>query len=64
MSMKKILIILIVSILLFAFTSCKTKTECFWCGEEKYCEERDLFGETIYMCKDCLDEIEEEFAEE
>ena len=62
--MKKILITLTLATVLFAATSCKTKTECFWCGEEKYCEERQVFDDTIYICRDCLDEIESDLAED
>ena len=62
--MKKYLIFLILAAVIFTFTSCKTKTECFWCGEEKYCEEREVIDETIYICRDCLEEIESELAED
>lgn len=62
--MKKILLILIMTTILFTAASCKTKADCFWCGEKKYCEERELFDETIYICEDCLNELEEEFAGE
>ena len=60
--MKKLLIILTYAAILFTFTSCKTKTECFWCGEEKYCEESEVIDETVFICRDCLEEIESEFA--
>lgn len=62
--MKKILMILTFVSVLFSFSACKTKAECFWCGEEKYCEEREVIDDTVYICRDCLNEIESDLAED
>ena len=61
MYMKKIISTFLAAIMLIfsavALSSCVEKHECDFCGEERVCEQRDVWGETIYMCKDCLDEI-------
>ena len=62
--MKKLFIILSIISILAMSTSCKSKVECDFCGEQRYCEERDLFGDTIHVCEDCLNELEEAFADE
>lgn len=38
-------------------TSCGEKHECDFCGEEKKCDVRIIMGEEIYVCDDCVDEI-------
>ena len=40
-------------------TSCDAKRECDFCGEEKKCVEKTVMGESMYICDDCMDEINE-----
>ena len=35
---------------------CK-KQECIGCGEMKKCNERNIGGETLYICDDCLEDL-------
>ena len=37
------------------------KVECDFCGDEKRCETRTVWGEEINCCKDCLDELNDMF---
>ena len=56
-----ILVVVLVAALAFSLCSCE-KAECDFCGEEKpvrSMEKDELFGETIYTCKDCQKDIEE-----
>ncbi len=65
--MKKFLILLSVISAFSMTTSCKSKVECDFCSELKYCEERVLFDDEevkMYICEDCLNELEEAFAGE
>ena len=55
--MKKVVVLITVIVMLFMITSCEEKVECDFCGEEKVCEEREIWDETIYICEDCLDEL-------
>ena len=43
----------------FVFSSCGKKYECDFCGEEKKCIERTVWGETFYLCNDCIGEFNE-----
>ena len=65
--MKKILLILYIVAVLSMVTSCKSKEECDFCGEMKYCEEHILFDDEeakLFICEDCMNELEEEFGGE
>ena len=63
MYMKKVISIVLAAIVLafsaVALSSCGEKHECFFCEEEKKCVEKSVWGETVYVCEDCLDEIYE-----
>lgn len=52
---------LLVVMMAMALGGCGKKVECGWCGEVKKCEEKKIFDEKIYICKDCLKELENEF---
>ena len=59
--MKKLIsVLLLVSVLATLLTACG-KFECDLCGEEKSGKkyERELLGESIDICKDCYEELEE-----
>ena len=58
-NMKKLLTIAMIAVMLLSTTSCAKKVECDLCGEMKKCQERTSMGETIHVCQDCLDEIEQ-----
>ncbi len=45
--------------LTMGLTGCKKKTECDFCGEVKRCSEEEIFGESVYICGDCEDALEE-----
>ena len=56
-----ILVVVLVAALAFSLCSCE-KAECDFCGEEKTVrsmKKSELFGQTIYTCKDCQKEIDE-----
>ena len=56
--MKKTIAIMLVALTaLTLFTACGKKSECDFCGEIKKCSTKDVFGETISICKDCIDEL-------
>lgn len=57
--MKRIALITAVLVVLSVFTACGAKAECDFCGETKRCEERSVLGETVNICGDCVDELEE-----
>lgn len=44
--------------------SCGTKAECDFCGEEKTCKTKNVFGETVSICNDCLDEMSGEYDDD
>ncbi len=56
---KKILIVgMIIAMTAGCMTGCKKKAECFYCGEEKRCHEKELYGEEkVYICDDCEKEL-------
>ena len=65
--MKKILIGTMLAALLLTTASCAKKVECDFCGEMKHCEERILFDDEeakVFICEDCISELEEEFDED
>lgn len=41
-----------------SLTACGTKAVCDFCGEEKTCQEKTVFGETLMICGDCTDELQ------
>jgi len=61
--MKKVLSTVLAVVMLassaIAFSSCDTKHKCDFCGEEKKCVEKTVMGESMYICDDCIDEINE-----
>ena len=57
--MSAILSVLILSLSAIVFSSCDAKRECDFCGEEKKCVEKTVMGESMYICDDCIDEINE-----
>lgn len=59
--MKKIFIVITIVAMLLMTASCGKKVECDFCGEEKVCEEKTVWGETVNICDDCTDEITDLF---
>lgn len=57
--MKKVAVIMAIAIVAALFTACGEKYECDFCGEEKSCQTRIVFGEKMYVCNDCVDELSE-----
>lgn len=58
--MKKRIIGIILAVLtVLAFlTACGgKKAECDFCGETKKCTTKTVWGESITVCNDCLDEL-------
>ena len=45
-------------LLAMLLTGCKKIAVCDFCGEKGLCETGDVLGEEIYMCGDCLEELE------
>ena len=61
--MKKTMItaIMLAAAIATMLASCGTKAECDFCGEEKTCKTKNVFGETVSICNDCLDEMSGEY---
>ena len=57
--MKKLTFLMALMVALTALASCGKKEECFFCGEEKVCEEITFWDEDVNVCDDCLDELNE-----
>ena len=56
--MKKFVAIIAILSTLVILVGCGKKATCFYCGEEKKCEQVELLiGETVDACEDCLDEL-------
>ncbi|MDD5901358.1 MAG: hypothetical protein PUC73_10760 [Lachnospiraceae bacterium] len=49
----------IVLVMMLGLAGCKKKTECYWCGEMKYCEvfHASLLGD-MNLCKECKELVE------
>lgn len=58
--MKNIITVLCVSALMLSlFAGCGKKTECDFCGEEKSCVTKTVYGEKMSLCNDCIAEFKE-----
>ena len=61
---KKLLMLALSATMILSFVGCGKKATCDGCGEEKRCKEYEitLFGmsEDMTLCKDCVDELEDE----
>ena len=56
---KKILFIISIVLTVLVMVGCGKKATCFYCGEEKKCEQVELLiGETVDVCEDCLEELQ------
>lgn len=53
---KKLMVIGMMVMMVLTTAGCK-KQECIGCGEMKKCNERNIDGETVYICDDCLEEL-------
>ena len=58
---KKITKLLLVTMLAGILAGCGTKTECDFCGEEKRCLTKTVWGEEVNYCKECEDELKDFF---
>ena len=56
--MKKIIAMLMLVTVLFTLVACNMQ-ECDFCGEKKNCETEKYFGEKIYICHDCEEDMED-----
>lgn len=55
---KRIIAALLCAITVFTlFTGCGKKVECDFCGEEKKYTTKNVLGEEITICKDCVGEL-------
>lgn len=62
--MKKIVLVILVIVMLLTICSCGKMVECDFCGnevKEKTAYTNDVWGETMYMCQECYDELKELF---
>lgn len=56
--MKKIVIFAIAATLCMSILAgCGSKAMCDFCGEEKVCTTKSVFGEELKVCKDCMNEL-------
>lgn len=51
--MKKIISLILASVLSMLLLSACTLGKCDFCGKAGIVEERSIFGTTIYICYDC-----------
>ena len=58
---RRIALFMLMVTIMGAFAGCGTKAECDFCGEEKKCSTKTVFGEEINYCKDCENEINDMF---
>lgn len=56
--MKKIIALLMLTCVLFTLVACNMQ-ECDFCGEKKNCDTEEYYGEKIYICHDCEEELED-----
>lgn len=56
---KRILITMMCCAMIFGgHIGCGKNTQvCDFCEEEKTCQTKNVFGEEVYICDDCLDEL-------
>ena len=55
-----VLAIALLALSVMGLAACGEKHTCWICEEEKTgCEKDTFLGETIYTCKDCLNDMEE-----
>lgn len=53
------LMLITVSFFCLVFVACSKKHVCDFCGNTTKCDGKEIFGEQIYICQSCLEEIEE-----
>ena len=56
---KRIGAILLCTVTLLTIVSCGKKVECDFCGETKTGTTKNVLGETVAVCNDCLKELSE-----
>lgn len=56
--MKKIICALLILAMTVAFAACSTK-ECDFCHEKDSGREVKYYGETLWICEDCDEDIED-----
>lgn len=54
---KKIIAALLCAVAVLAVVSCGKKVECDFCGETKNGTVKNVFGEKVSVCNDCIDEL-------
>lgn len=59
MKKKIVAMVLILAVLPSTLVGCKEKVKCDFCGEIARCETTEVWGEELYICDDCLDELNE-----
>lgn len=59
-NVKKIIVGTMVVISLASMAGCKKKAVCDFCDEKKPCTTKEVLGEKVNICDDCMDEITEE----
>ena len=64
--MKRILSLVLLAVMLLtvclSVTACGKKAECSLCGEEypvRKMEMEEVFGEEVYVCEDCMEDLED-----
>lgn len=50
----------ILAVLLVAMTGCGKKVVCDFCDEKKSCTTKEVLGEKVNICDDCMAELTEE----
>ena len=58
-AVSKVLVIAMLATAALGLCSCGETHECDFCGEETKCKEKTMLDETVYVCDDCMDEIED-----
>lgn len=57
MKKRLVAILSIVAILAIMLCGCGVKAVCDFCGEEKFCQEKSLWGSNVKICSSCQKEI-------
>lgn len=59
---KRVVAAVLFSVMMLSLTACGSKHVCDFCGEEKSCKTKELLGQKIYVCNDCLDSMNSMFG--
>lgn len=59
-NVKKLIVGVMLVALLLSMTGCGKKVVCDFCDEKKSCTTKEVLGEKVNICDDCMTELTEE----